>query len=181
LDGSAPQITAVSATNITTTGATVSWTTSEAADSLVEFGTTTAYGSSTSLDSALVTSHAVTLVGLTENTTYHYRVKSKDAAGNLATGSDQTFNTLDGTAPQITAVTVTNITTTGATITWSTNEAADSLVEFGTTTAYGSSTSLDSMMVTSHAVSLAGLTENTTYHYRVKSKDAAGNLATGSD
>src|SRR6185295_4722989 len=128
----------------------------------------------------MVTSHAVTLAGLTENTTYHYRVKSKDVAGNVATDSDQTFNTLDGSAPQITAVSATNITTTGATITWSTNEAADSLVEFGTTASYGSSTSLDAALVTSHAVTLAGLTENTTYHYRVKSKDASGNLATGS-
>jgi len=40
-----------------------------------------------------VTAHAVTLSGLASTTTYHYRVESKDAAGNLATSSDQTFTT----------------------------------------------------------------------------------------
>jgi hypothetical protein len=181
LDITPPQITAVSTTNITATSATITWSTNEAADSQVEFGTTTAYGSTTTLDPALVTSHGVPIAGLTENTTYHYRIRSKDAAGNLAIGSDQTFHTLDTTPPQITSVTATNITATTATINWSTNEAADRQVEYGTTTAYGSTTTLDPALVTSHGVPIAGLTENTTYHYRVKSKDASGNLATSSD
>jgi hypothetical protein len=85
---------------VTGTGATITWTTDEPADSQVEYGTTTAYGSSTTLDPNKVASHSVPLGGLTAGTTYHYRVKSKDAAGNLATSPDATFSTGSGGASQ---------------------------------------------------------------------------------
>src|SRR5207247_4304711 len=78
-------------------GASIAWTTNEASDSQVEYGTTTAYGSSTTLNTSLVTSHSVNLSGLAANTTYHYRVKSRDAAGNLAVSGDQTFTTAAST------------------------------------------------------------------------------------
>src|SRR4029079_19270876 len=51
-----------------------------------------------------VTSHSVGLSGLAATTTYHYRVRSQDAAGNLAVSGDFTFTTLSGadvTAPTI--------------------------------------------------------------------------------
>src|SRR2546422_5458292 len=38
-----------------------------------------------SLNVTLATAHAETLTGLLATTAYHYRVKSRDAAGNLAT------------------------------------------------------------------------------------------------
>src|SRR5207244_3834968 len=53
----------------------------------------TSYGSSSTLNTALVTSHSVSLTGLLASTTYHYRVKSRDAAGNLQTSGDFTFTT----------------------------------------------------------------------------------------
>src|SRR5262249_9389248 len=77
----------------TASGATITWTTNEASDSQLDFGTTSSYGSSTSLNTALVTSHSAVLSGLAASTTYHYRVKSRDAAGNLAMSSDSTFAT----------------------------------------------------------------------------------------
>lgn len=92
-DTTPPVISGVSTTNITTTGATVNWTTDEIADSQVEYGPTTSYGSTTTLNTSLVTSHTVNLAGLSLGTTYHYRVISKDASGNTATGSDNTFST----------------------------------------------------------------------------------------
>jgi len=181
LDGTAPAINAVAATNITATAATIIWTTNEAADSQLEYGPTTAYGSTSTVDPSMVTSHNVTMSGLTENTTYHYRVKSKDGSGNLATGSDQTFNTADGTVPVVSDVLASNITANGATITWATNEASDSQVEYGPTSAYGSSTPLDPALVSSHSVALSNLADNTTYHFRVKSADSSGNTAAGVD
>jgi hypothetical protein len=90
---SGPMISAVVAGSITATGATVTWTTDEAADSQVEYGPTTAYGTSTALGTTAVTSHSVALSGLAANTPYHYRVKSRDSAGNLATSADMTFTT----------------------------------------------------------------------------------------
>ena len=57
------------------------------------YGTTTAYGSISPLNSSLVTSHSVNLTGLSASTAYHYQVLSQDAAGTLATSSDVTFTT----------------------------------------------------------------------------------------
>jgi hypothetical protein len=48
----------------------------------------------TSLDSSLVTGHSQVLSGLSPNTIYHFRVHSRDAAGNLSTSADYTFKTL---------------------------------------------------------------------------------------
>ncbi len=95
-DTTPPVISAVTPSAITTSAATISWTTDELSDSQVEFGTTTAYGQSTTLNATLTTAHGVNLAGLASNTTYHYRVKSKDAALNLATGGDNTFITAFG-------------------------------------------------------------------------------------
>ena len=88
-----PQISDVTAGEPSTSAATVSWTTDEPATSQVQYGTTTAYGSQTALDSTLVTAHAQVLTGLSPNTVYHYRVLSRDGAGNLSTGTDSTFTT----------------------------------------------------------------------------------------
>jgi len=84
--------------------ANVSWTTDEPSDSQVEYGTSATYGSSTTVAAALVTSHTMALSGLNAATTYHYRVKSRDAAGNLATSTDGSFSTTaapDTTAPVV--------------------------------------------------------------------------------
>ena len=88
-----PVISGVSSTGITASGATVTWTTNEPSDSRVEYGTTTAYGNSTILNPSLVTAHSQGLSGLTASTLYHYRVNSKDAAGNAAVSADFTFTT----------------------------------------------------------------------------------------
>jgi len=107
--------------------------------------------------------------------------KAFDTSDNTASSSTVTVTVADTTAPTISAVASSSITQTSATVTWTTNEASDSQVEYGTTTSYGSSTTLNTTDVTSHSVGLTGLTASTTYHYRVKSRDAANNLATGTD
>lgn len=88
-----PVISGISASSLTQTGATISWTTDKAADTQIEYGLTTSYGNSTTLDATAVTSHSQTLSGLSANTTYNYRVKSKDSSGNLTTSANQTFKT----------------------------------------------------------------------------------------
>src|SRR5207302_9324697 len=84
------------------------------------------------------------------------------------------------TAPTISTVTASGITASAATITWTTDEAADSQLQYGPTTAYGSSTPRVPTLLTTHSQALSGLTGSTLYHYRVKSKDALGNLAVSS-
>jgi YVTN family beta-propeller protein len=182
-DVGAPGIGSVQATGLTQTTATISWSTNEPADTQVEYGPTTAYGSSTTLDPTPTMGHTQQLTGLTDNTLYHYRVKSRDAAGNLATSVDFTFITAgaDSVAPTITAVQAADVGTAGATISWATDEPADTQVEYGTTTSYGSSTALNTSLVASHSQPLSRLQPDTLYHYRVKSKDAAGNMTTSAD
>jgi hypothetical protein len=71
-------------------------------------------------------------------------------------------------APVISQITSGSPTPTRTQIAWETDIAADSVVEYGTTVAYGSSVS-DLADVTSHALIVSDLTPATTYHYRVKS------------
>lgn len=332
-----PVLSAMAAAGLTTSSALITWTTDEAADSQVDYGLTTAYGSTTPLASALVTNHTVALSGLLSGMTYHYRVRSKDAAGHVAASGDLTFTTqavitpacltstatwqtltlpaqtgtftldldavpknqnLDGVIglangpaaayttlgpivrfnntgfldarngnaytaqtaipysagvtyhfrlevnipthtysvyvrvgtnpeqllasnvafrteqqavralttlnayastgtvmacqptittssdiapPALSAMAATGLTTTTATINWTTNELADSQVDYGPTTTYGQTTALNPALVTTHTGNLSGLLSGTTYHYRVRSRDAAGNLAVSND
>src|SRR5205823_348327 len=131
-DTTPPVISGVAAGSLSASGATVTWSTDEGSDSQVEYGTSTAYGSSTSLDSGLALAHSQALSGLVAATTYHYRVKSRDGAGNLATSGDFTFTTSaapDTTPPAISGVAAGSLSASGATVTWSTDEGSDSQVE----------------------------------------------------
>ena len=99
-----PVISNIQASDLTSSSATITWTTDEVSDSQVEYGKSTSYGSVTSIGSPLVTAHNVSLSGLDAQTTYNYRVKSKDAAGNQAVSSNQTFITAappDTTKPEV--------------------------------------------------------------------------------
>jgi chitodextrinase len=64
---------------------------------------------------------------------------------------------------------------TSATIQWQTDELADSQVEFGMAAAYGVATVLQPMFVAGHSVNVTGLLPQTTYHFRVLSRDPSGN------
>jgi phosphodiesterase/alkaline phosphatase D-like protein len=166
--GPLPVITDISATNIGQSSVVIIWNTDIISTTQVEYGITTSYGSSTNLNSNNVTSHSSTISNLNSGTTYHYRVKSSNATGTKVS-SDKTFTTLAGTALVISNVASSNVTTSGAVITWSTNDISNSQVEYGTTTSYGSTTTLDPTLTMSHSVTLSGLNSNTAYHYRVKS------------
>ncbi|MFA5024430.1 MAG: fibronectin type III domain-containing protein, partial [Patescibacteria group bacterium] len=125
-DTTAPVLTNIQATAITTTGATITWNTDEIASSTVEYGTTSSYGAASSSDS-LVKPHSIVLTGLTAGTQYHFRVKSTDGSSNTATSVDGTFVTTaaagDGDAPAGLAITTADATvnsdyyTIGGTIT----------------------------------------------------------------
>jgi len=94
LDTTAPVISDIKVTNVTTKSATVSWTTSEPATSEVDFGLDTSYILSAS-DGALATNHSLALDSkeLVGHKTYHFIVKSTDSAGNQAVSPDKTFST----------------------------------------------------------------------------------------
>ena len=92
-DTRAPQISAVAPTALGQTSATISWTTDEPATTQIAYGRTSAYGSTTTVDSALTTSHRQTLTGLSAGTSYRFQVRSTDATGNQASSADAGFTT----------------------------------------------------------------------------------------
>jgi hypothetical protein len=190
-----PTISAVGVSNIVSGGATVSWTTDQASGTQVDYGTTPVYGTSTTLDSTLVTLHAPTLTGLAAATTYHFRVRSWNALSHVTTSGDFVFTTATGpsggpagppntpppAAPRISGVAVVNITTSSAFLTWSTDQVSDSEIDYGPTASYGTSTSVDANLVTNHGETLVGLSPGTTYHFRVGSWNPQGVLGVSGD
>ncbi|MGH9702401.1 MAG: choice-of-anchor Q domain-containing protein [Candidatus Acidiferrales bacterium] len=88
-----PTISSVSATSVAATSDIIRWSTNVAADSQVEYGTAASYGSITVRDTFPRTAHSMALIGLAPSTLYHYRVRSRNAAGNLSVTPDSTFTT----------------------------------------------------------------------------------------
>ena len=272
-----PVISRVLSSYISKSYAHITWTTNEASDTQVEYGPTISYGSITSLNPDRVTSHGIGIPDLAPGTTYNYRVKSKDAFGNLTVSSNYTFTTpalsADTTLPKISisapaanafvrsrvtvsasasdnirvggvrfmldgaflgaedtaapftmvwdsrtasnglhtltavvrdssgnsltslprTVTVDNITPVissvvssnthdkGTTVSWFTDEPANTQVQYGISTSYGSTSPLVSTLLTSHIQKVINMIPNTLYHYRAVSRDKAGNLAISPD
>jgi peptidoglycan hydrolase-like protein with peptidoglycan-binding domain len=90
-DTTPPVISSIASTT-SQTGATITWTTDKNSSSQVEYGLTSSYTASTTLDSTLTTSHSVNISGLMANTTYHFAPYSTDSSGT-SYGNDQTFTT----------------------------------------------------------------------------------------
>jgi hypothetical protein len=81
-------------TDITGTTAKLSWKTNESANTLVQYGKTTSYNRG-QVDTGLTMDHAVVMVDLLPLTTYHYKISSIDASGNVGASGDMTFTTTD--------------------------------------------------------------------------------------
>jgi hypothetical protein len=106
---------------------------------------------------------------------------AQDVLGNV-TVSVPIFVTVNNAArPLVISIVADRASVSSATITWTTDKSSTSQVEYGLTTAYGRVTRLEGPLVTVHSQKLSGLTAGTVYHYRVKSKDAAGHSVTSAD
>jgi glucose/arabinose dehydrogenase len=176
LDTTAPTISGQTATNITGSTAQVTWTTNEPATSRVEYGLTTSYGSSTSLDPTLVMAHGVTVAGLAPNTTYNYRVRSIDAAGNERIGANGTFKTLvapDTTPPSTpTGLTATAVSSTQINLSW--NASNDNVAVTGYQV-FRDGTQVGTPTTTTFGDT--GLSPGKSYTYTVRARDAAANFS----
>jgi hypothetical protein len=152
-----------------------------------EYGTSTSFGAISAVvaldDGDGLEPVSATLTELTPNTTYYYRVVATNATGT-SPGVVRSFDTGPGGAPIVTTAGASAITGTGASLagTVDANGLQTSFAfEYGTTTAFGSLSAIDSAGAGygSHAVSLpiAGLAPNTTYRFRVVATNAAGTTA----
>lgn len=161
--------------------ATLSWdpsTASDLAGYMIYSGTSSGvYG--TPIDAGTQTTYAVTGLAIGP---YYFAVTAYNTEGTESTFSNEATKIIVDTAPPVmTALSANGITSSEATITWTTSEAATSQVEYGTAPAYGATTDTQTTLVTTHEVTLAQLSPETTYHYRVMSQDASGNLAVSAD
>ncbi len=178
VDKTPPIISGLSYSDVSGSNVTISWVTDEKASSRVEYcdpDGVCGWGE----EKSLVKNHSIAISDIKLDIPYHITVKSVDANGNEAiTEADRTFKTAvtaDIDPPLISDTTVTDITESSTTITWKTNEEATSQIKYGPTSSYGTTTALDSNLTMTHSMELINLNPNTTYHFRVLSKDASNN------
>ncbi len=147
-----------------------------------EYGPSTAYGQTsemppgTDAGETLGATQASTAITAFEGyTTYHYRIVAENSQGK-SFGNDQTFDTLPALLPVISGTSSSGVSRTAASVSaqinpnrWKTSYS----FEFGSSSAYGSSTPLGelvdgngntSLPVSAH---LLGLVPATQYHFRV--------------
>jgi hypothetical protein len=194
--GPPPEVTTGSATGITTTGATLNGTVNpNGANTTAYFqwGTTTAYGSTTASQNMGSGTTAVAIPGggisgLSCNKTYHFRAVGTNSGGTTY-GLDGTFATsaCPVTPPTVTTGSATGITATGATLNGTVNPngvSTTAYFQWGTTVSYGNNTAFQSIGSGTSDVSvseiLTGLSSGITYHYRVVATSSAGTVY-GSD
>jgi hypothetical protein len=169
---------------ITGNTATVAWTTDAPATGQVEYGKTSLYGASTTINGGYIYDHALEVKQLSPGTTYHYRVLSHDKNGNEVVSSDQIFSTVspsDSTAPVVSDISTTDVTHASATISWVTGELTTSQIQYDTNMSYSNITPLDTMLLYNHTVTLNNLTNGKAYHFKIIATDPAGNTSTSAD
>jgi Pregnancy-associated plasma protein-A/Secretion system C-terminal sorting domain/Fibronectin type III domain/Bacterial pre-peptidase C-terminal domain len=150
-------------TNITSTSATISWVgIGGASNYALEYRT---FGATT-WTTVLVSSTNKTLTGLTANKIYEYRVKTNCAASTSAYATSTIFTTASsGICTASTNISAGNLTSTSATISWTTVSGAyNYALEYrvlGTAT-------WTTLVAASVSQAITGLTASTTYEYRLK-------------
>jgi subtilisin family serine protease len=168
--------------NVTATSSTVSWTApstdggSAITSYLVEYRAATA----TTWQSVTVTAptRTTTVASLLPNTNYTYRVTARNSVGSSpasSTANAQTLTSVPGTPG---APTLSNVTATSTTVSWTTpstdggSAITSYLVQYRAATA----TTWQSVTVTAPTTSatVTALSRNTTYTYRVTARNSLG-------
>ncbi|HXI84313.1 MAG TPA: putative Ig domain-containing protein, partial [Verrucomicrobiae bacterium] len=186
--GAPPTATTMVASGISSTSVTDNGTADPnglATTTYFQWGTTTSYGNTTTSQSAGSGTTAVgvsaSLGSLSPSTTYHYRLVASNSLG-ISYGADVSFTTsASGALPTATTAPASNISSTSATPNGSVNPnglTTTVYFQFGTTTAYGSTTAPKSVGSGTIAIGVsdlfARLTSSTTYHYRLVASNSRG-------
>lgn len=162
----------LSASNTTQTTTNLSW--NPATDNIAVTGYDVYQGASII---ATVTGTSYAVVGLSASTSYPFSVKAKDAAGNESAASNTvnvtTLNPPDTQAPSVPAnLSATNTTQTSTSLSWLTSSDNVGVTGYDV---YQGSAIIASVSGTTRQVT--GLTANSAYAFRVRAKDAAGNIS----
>ncbi len=122
------------------------------------------------------------VTGIEPQTVAGITIDFEDIAGNdavqITTTTDISSVTIDTVAPIVSGLSLARTTTT-ATITFNTNEDATAVINYGTTTAYGTTDTVTAVAGTSHDIVLTGLNScGQRYHYSLTVTDTHGNVTT---
>ena len=101
-DTTAPSISNIKET-VSDVQNTITWDTNETSLSWIVYGTSTNFGLEEKTTN-YVASHSITLKNLLPETTYFYRIKSKDSTGNEGSYTDKVFTTLSSSQAAETTV-----------------------------------------------------------------------------
>jgi hypothetical protein len=180
-----PKILTVSAENKAEGQTEVKWTTNVQTTSEVEYYNENA-APKTQGNSSLVREHSILVFGLEDATEYKFKVRGRDQFGYEAVSGENKFRTLEDTTPPVISEVKSESNTVGSgdaakiqiIVSWKTNEPTSSQVQYGeglSGSSYSAETDENAERVRDHLVVIGGLTPAKTYHFRVVSKDKAGN------
>lgn len=177
-----------------TNSTTITFITSELSDTQIQYGPTTSYGQTTTLDANLVISHSQTISSLTQNTSYNYRIITKDSSGNTAMSSNYIFTTQsvpDSTPPStISNLSLSSITQSSMILSWTIPTDASGIsgydIRYDTSSITNSNFNVaaqvsnpptPSSQGTTQQYTLVGLASDTVYYLAIKSKDPLNNTS----
>lgn len=194
-----PDVTTGPASEVEATSATIEGTVNpdglQLSDCHFDYGTDTYYGLTAPCEPAAASipadgnTHMVVakLKGLKAGTTYHYRLVASNADGVRSLGLDGTLSTLP--PPSISSATAANVNGNSVELNAVINPNGYDTIyrfEYGQSTAYGTSFPVPDEDIgagTSDVVvkswHIAGLSANTTYHWRVIAQSANGTTTSG--
>ncbi|MBP9700387.1 fibronectin type III domain-containing protein [Candidatus Woesebacteria bacterium] len=117
---------------------------------------------------------------------YFYKVRACDSVNNCGSYSTAVSLTPTGkftsAATLSTGPTISNITTKQAKISWGTDRASDSKIQYGTSAgSYFTSEPSTSTQTTDHSITLTNLSPGTTYFYKARWTDEDGNTGASAE
>jgi hypothetical protein len=156
-----PAPTAATISNVSGTGATITWT---AATGATSYTLQYCVSGTTTCTSTTTTGTSVTLSGLTGGTTYTYSVTSTCSTGT-STALTGTFSTFATSCGNPTSLTAGSVTSSGATLSWG---AVSGALSYNLQYKTSASTTWTTINTTATSRVLTGLTANTIYNWQVQ-------------
>ena len=174
----APVLKEVNTSTIGLSNATITFTIKDGTKADIQFGKSDAFGGIKSINtSSSDSTYNVGLDGLDDGTKYYYRITMYDSEG----GSYQSsiFSFITPPRPRISNLRFQPIDgepTSTQKVTWDTNIAANSQVNYGKTNTSGTAVQAQELK-TSHELTIRNLEDDSDYFLIAQSRDASGNLA----
>ncbi len=169
------------------TSLTLSWNASSGASTYRVQVSTSSTFTSTVVDDSTVATTSKAVSGLSNNTTYYWRVNAKNSSGTSAWSATWSYVTLTN-LPTVTTLAANTITSSSSTLNGSENPngAATSIwFEWGTSSTLSTFSSTTAQAIGSGtsavavSANLSGLSPNTTYYYRAVGQNSAGTQKDG--